>query len=332
MSNSTTPTAVATSTAPTALIAEDEPLLARALQAELAKAWPELKVVASVGDGLSAVKEALAWQPDVLFFDIRMPGLDGIEAAAELVDAWPLGGDNGALSGKPFPLLVFVTAYDQHALRAFEVHAVDYLLKPVQAARLGKTVATLQVSLARRRQEDLTHQPQKDEKSSYKTIANFDDSIAESGIVDQLRHLLDAMTGANPSTANAFAQSLGHSAAHSAAHSPQSAPPRLSVIQASLGGQIHMVPVDEVVYFDAADKYLRVVTATREYLIRTPLKELMPQLDGDTFWQIHRGTVVRAQAIAAVTRDESGKQHLSLRDRAEKLPVSRLYAQRFKPM
>jgi DNA-binding LytR/AlgR family response regulator len=325
MTQISTPTVPAT---PTALIAEDEPLLARALQAELAKAWPELKVVASVGDGLSAVKEALAWQPDVLFFDIRMPGLDGIEAAAELVDAWPQDGDNGALSGKPFPLLVFVTAYDQHALRAFEVHAVDYLLKPVQAVRLGKTVATLQASLARRRQEDLTHQPQKDEKTSYKTIANFDDSIAESGIVDQLRHLLDAMTGANPSTANAFAQSLGHSPAHS----PQPAPPRLSVIQASLGGQIHMVPVDEVVYFDAADKYLRVVTATREYLIRTPLKELMPQLDGGTFWQIHRGTVVRAQAIAAVTRDESGKQHLSLRDRAEKLPVSRLYAQRFKPM
>lgn len=311
----------ATPSAPTALIAEDEPLLARALQAELAKAWPELKVVASVGDGLSAVKEALAWRPDVLFFDIRMPGLDGIEAAAELVDAWP-----DAVSNQAFPLLVFVTAYDQHALRAFEVHAVDYLLKPVQAGRLGKTVATLQASLAQRRQESLKTSPQSSENLFNKSIANFDDSIAQSGaqigVVDQLRHLLDAMAASNPSGLSG----------HAAAQSQQATPPRLRVIQASLGGQIHMVPVDEVIYFDAADKYLRVVTAAREYLIRTPLKDLMAQLDGDTFWQIHRGTVVRAQAIEAVTRDENGKQHLTLRGRPDKLPVSRLYAQRFKPM
>jgi DNA-binding LytR/AlgR family response regulator len=269
------------------------------------------------------VKQALALQPDVLFFDIRMPGLDGIEAAAELVDAWPSKTwTDGALpngaSAKAFPLLVFVSAYDQHALRAFEVHAVDYLLKPVQAIRLGKTVATLQASLARR-----LHFGQ---KSGNNSIANYEKGIAERAIENephgfdhtlvQLRHLLDAMAGGQTS--------------HQGSSSPSS--PRLSVIQASLGSQIHMVPIDEVLYFDAADKYLRVVTATREYLIRTPLKELMPQLDGDTFWQIHRGTVVRAQAIAAVTRDESGKQHLSLRDRAEKLPVSRLYAQRFKPM
>lgn len=306
-------TSLTASTTPTALIAEDEPLLARALQAELARAWPELDVVASVGDGLSAVKQALALQPDVLFFDIRMPGLDGIEAAAELVDAWP----DAALT-RPFPLLVFVTAYDQHALRAFEVHAVDYLLKPVQAVRLGKTVATLQASLARRQLSA--------SKTDDKSIANYGKDIAEKGIENtspgfdhtlvQLRHLLDAMAGGQ--------------ASHQGSSSPSSL--RLSVIQASLGSQIHMVPIDEVLYFDAADKYLRVVTAAREYLIRTPLKELMPQLDGNSFWQIHRGTVVRAQAIQAVTRDESGRQHLTLRGRADKLAVSRLYAQRFKPM
>ncbi|HNR83185.1 response regulator, partial [Ottowia sp.] len=72
----------------TALIAEDEPLLAAALQAELARAWPELRVVASVSDGISAVREALALKPDLLFFDIRMPGQSGLDAAAELMDAW----------------------------------------------------------------------------------------------------------------------------------------------------------------------------------------------------------------------------------------------------
>jgi DNA-binding LytR/AlgR family response regulator len=118
---------------PTALIAEDEPLLAQALQAELKRAWPELQVLATVGDGASAVRQALALQPDVLFFDIRMPGQTGLDAAIELADAW-----DAAPAGKPFPALVFVTAYDQYAVQAFEAQAVDYLLKPVQAAGCRK--------------------------------------------------------------------------------------------------------------------------------------------------------------------------------------------------
>src|SRR3954469_13020392 len=127
---------------PTALIAEDEPLLAQALRAELAGAWPELNVLAVVGDGASAVAQALALKPDVLFFDIRMPGQSGLEAAAELADEWP--------HDEPFPALVFVTAYDQYAVQAFETQAVDYVLKPVQPARLRKTVAKVQGVLTRR--------------------------------------------------------------------------------------------------------------------------------------------------------------------------------------
>jgi DNA-binding LytR/AlgR family response regulator len=114
-------------THPTALIAEDEPLLAQALQAELARAWPALQVLGVAGNGEAAVAQALALQPDVLFFDIRMPALSGLEAAAALADAWPQDGPQG----KPFPALVFVTAYDQYAVQAFEAQAVDYLLKPV---------------------------------------------------------------------------------------------------------------------------------------------------------------------------------------------------------
>ncbi|HWJ93204.1 MAG TPA: response regulator, partial [Telluria sp.] len=127
---------------PTALIAEDEPLLGQALQAELARAWPELAVVASVGDGGAAVAQALALKPDVLFFDVRMPGRSGLEAAGELAEEWP--------EGEPFPALVFVTAYDQYAVQAFEAQAVDYVLKPVQPARLARTVAKLRELLARR--------------------------------------------------------------------------------------------------------------------------------------------------------------------------------------
>jgi DNA-binding LytR/AlgR family response regulator len=268
----------------TALIAEDEPLLAAALQAELARAWPALRVLATVGDGASAVTQALALRPEVLFFDIRMPGLGGLEAAAELADAWP--------ADSAFPALVFVTAYDQYAVQAFEAQAVDYLLKPVQPARLQKTVSKVQLALAGRAWPAIN--------SGAGTNAGLDQAL------DQLRHLL-------------------------AAGQPAAAAP-LKVIQASVGSGIRMVPVAEVLYFEAADKYIRVLTAGHEYLIRTPLKELLPQLDPQVFWQIHRGTVVQAEAIETVHRDEAGKLSLSLRGRPEKLPVSRLYSQQFRAM
>lgn len=274
-----------TTAAPRALIAEDEPLLAAALQQELARAWPGLQIAATVGDGRSAVRQALALQPEVLFFDIRMPGQTGLDAAVELADAWP--------ADKPFPALVFVTAYDQYAVQAFEAQAVDYLLKPVQAVRLQKTVQKLQQALA--------------------TKAPAPDALEAT--MAQLRHLLAA-----PGVAVA------------APASPPATAGPLSMIQASSGNQIHMVPVAEVLYFEAADKYVRVLTAAREYLIRTPLKELTEQLDASVFWQIHRSTLVRASAITTVTRDEAGKLHLALAGRPERLAVSRLYAHLFKAM
>ncbi len=290
---------------PRALIAEDEPLLAAALQQDLARAWPELQVVALVGDGRSAVRQALDVRPDVLFFDIRMPGQSGIEAAAELADAWP--------DDLPFPALVFATAYDQYAVQAFEAQAVDYLLKPIQADRLARTVAKVQGLLAQRALAVAATGAPPAVPPAAPSVA-FPSPELEATMA-QLRALLGAPgVGTAPAAA------------------PAAAATRLSVIQASHGTQIHMVPVAEVVYFEAADKYVRVLTAEREYLIRTALKELIEQLDPQEFWQVHRSTLVRATAIATVTRDEAGKQHLSLRGRPERLPVSRLYAHLFKAM
>ena len=263
------------STSPRALIAEDEPLLALSLQQELAQAWPELQIALTVGDGTSAVTKALELLPDVLFFDIRMPGQSGLEAAAELADEWP--------ADKPFPALVFVTAYDQYAVQAFETQAIDYVVKPVQQARLQKTAAKVQQALAGRAQGG----------------AHLEATLG------QLRSLLAAA----PSQA-----------------------PALTMVQVSVGNSIRMVPIEEVLCFEAADKYLRVLTSNREYLLRTPLKEVLPQLDTSQFWQVHRGTVVRASAIDSVTRDEAGKLHLQLRGLKDKLPVSRLYAHLFKAM
>ncbi len=260
----------------TALIAEDEPLLAAALQAELARAWPQLQIVATVGHGAAAVQQALALRPQVLFLDIRMPGQSGLEAAAELAEEWP--------DGTPFPAIVFVTAYDQYALQAFEAQAVDYLLKPVLPERLARTVQRVQQRLG--------------EQASPAPAGAIEDPTFE-----RLRALLAA-----PSA------------------------PSLKVIQASVGNTIRLVPVDEVLVFEAADKYVRVLTAEAELLIRTPLKDLLPQLDNSVFWQVHRGTVVRATAIRSVHRDEAGKLSLEVAGLKERLPVSRLYAGRFKAM
>jgi len=279
---------------PTALIAEDEPLLAQALKAELAAAWPELQVLAIAGDGRSAVREALRLLPQVLLFDIRMPGLDGLAAAAELADRWPV-------DEAPMPQLVFVTAYDEYAARAFETQAIDYVLKPVQPERLRKTVLRLQQALAA--QQQAKPAPAAADEALERTLA-------------QWRQVLAAAAG------------------NGASASPAASTAPLKMIAASEAGgsTVRMVPIGEVLYFEAADKYIRVLTATHEYLIRTPLKQLLAQLDPETFWQVHRAVVVRSSAIEAVHRDEAGKLHLDLRGRTEKIPVSRLYGHLFRAM
>jgi DNA-binding LytR/AlgR family response regulator len=283
-----------------ALIAEDEPLLAAHLQAELAQLWPELQVLAAVGDGLRAAEQALALRPEVCFLDVRMPGASGLDAAQAIVEDWP--------EGTPLPLLVFVTAYESHALQAFEAQAADYLVKPLDRTRLATSVARLKARLAERQPAGGAAAPG---AAMGIGMGMAMDSALEPTLA-QLRALL-----ADPAVLGA-------------------ATPRLEVIQAqastAAGTVVHLVPVEEVIYFEAADKVVRVLTAEREHLIRTSLRELLPQLDPARFWQVHRGTVVQARCIAQARRDETGRVTLHLRGRPETLAVSRLYAARFKGM
>jgi DNA-binding LytR/AlgR family response regulator len=267
----------------TALVAEDEPVLAYTLLQALQRLWPELQVGGVVENGIAAVRETLAQRPDVLFLDIKMPGKTGLEAAQELAEDWP--------NDAPFPLLVFVTAYDEYALQAFEQAAADYVLKPVSDERLAKTVARLQHRLAQNREhaDELDHNPELQR------------------LVGQLRTLV-------PQTATPAASQ------------------RLTLIRAGIGNQVRLIPVTDVLYFEAADKYLNVVCTDGEALIRTSLKELLPQLDPDQFWQIHRGTVVNLRHVQAALRDETGKLSLRLRARPEQLPVSRVFAHLFRQM
>ena len=269
-----------------ALIAEDEPLLAAGLQAELTKLWPQLQVVAVASNGHQALEQALALKPTVCFLDIRMPAMSGLEVASALAEDWP----DGPLA-PAFPLLVFITAYDQYAIQAFDAQAVDYLLKPVDAERLAACVQRLQRTLAAR--------------------GGATQELSATQGLDATLQQLRAVLGAAE---------------------PASSAPRLEVIQAQVGATVHLVPVDEVIYFEAADKYLRVVTPEREHLIRLSLRELLPQLDPQRFWQVHRGTVVQARHVLSARRDESGKAFLTLKGRPEQITVSRLYAHLFKGM
>ncbi len=306
MSNPATPAA----RRPSALIAEDEPLLAQALAADLALAWPQLHIVASVGDGISAVTQALALLPDVLFFDVRMPGLNGLDAAADIADQWP--------TQRTLPLLVFITAYDEYAVQAFDRAAVDYLLKPLQAARLEQCLLRIR--------------PLAQANAAQAAMNNV---VATSAATAQSQHTLDQLRAL---FSTQFSMQLGMQPAHdtntntNTTNITSATLPLLQRLQVSIGNTIALVPVEDVLYFEAADKYVRVLTATKEHLIRTPIKDLLPQLDAQVFWQIHRSTVVRASAIDTVRRDDAGRLRVQLRGRADVLAVSRLFAHLFKAM
>ncbi|GAB2862818.1 LytTR family DNA-binding domain-containing protein [Pseudoduganella ginsengisoli] len=257
-----------------AIIAEDEAILAATLAHALSRLWPELHIAATCPHGVAAVEKTLALRPDVLFLDIKMPGKTGLEAAEELSELWE--GD------KPFPQIVFVTAYDDYAVQAFEREAADYVLKPVSDARLARTVERLKARLAvkapRGGLEDL---------------------------LGQMRALMPALPAA---------------------------PERLSVVRAAVGNQVKMIPIGDVVYFEALDKYVNVVTHDGEALIRTSLKELLPQLDDKVFWQVHRGTIVNSTCVLSAVKDEAGKLALNMRGRSDKVRVSPLYAHLFRQM
>ena len=251
---------------PTALIADDEPLLAEDLRRRLAVLWPELEIVAICHDGPAALARLEAHKPEIAFLDIRMPGLSGLEVAAQL----------------DYPCqVVFVTAYDQYAVEAFEKAAIDYVLKPADEARLAKTIG-------------------------------------------RLRRAIRAPSGSERSR---LAEALEKVSLRGTAQ-----PAPLKWIRASVGDAVRLVPVAEVRYFQAADKYTAVMTAAGELLIRTPIKELAEQLDAESFWQVHRGTIVNARYVSAARHDESGRVLLSLRDRPETLTVSRAYAHLFRQM
>lgn len=256
---------------PTALVADDEPLLRKSLTRLLAEAWPELVVVAQARNGREAVAQFEAQQPDICFLDVHMPGLSGVEAARQI--------------GRRAHL-VFVTAHSEYAVQAFEHGVLDYLVKPVEPARLADTVARLQERLR-------AAQP-----------ASNTDALLEQLAARLLKN---------------------------------DAPAPLRWLRASVGQSLRMIPVDEIDFLRSDEKYTLIawrgdLGKPGEALIRTPLKELAPQLDATQFVQVHRSVVVNLRAISHITRGDNETASIHLKGRDEVLPVSRSYLHLFRQM
>jgi DNA-binding LytR/AlgR family response regulator len=250
--------------APTAIVAEDEAALREQLLEQLRNLWPELVVLGAAADGVEALRLLEQHRPDILFLDIQMPGASGQEVAR-------------AAAGRCH--IVFVTAFDQHAVAAFEQGAIDYVLKPVLPSRLFSTVCRLK--------ERLKSGP------------------IESEVVETAISQLSMASSGRP---------------------------MLRWINASVGQNLRVITVDEVLYFQADNKYTRVVTDQGEALIRKPLKELADELDPQQFWQIHRSTLVNAGAIDRIARDMRGRMMVHVKGRADTLLVSDSYAHLFRQM
>ncbi|HYC36223.1 MAG TPA: LytTR family DNA-binding domain-containing protein [Usitatibacter sp.] len=249
---------------PTAILAEDEPILRAQLEGKLRKLWPELEIIASVEDGAAALEALEDRTPDFMFLDIQMPEMTGVEVARHV-------------GGRAH--IVFVTAYDQYAIQAFETGAADYILKPATDERLKVTIDRLKAKLA-------APTPPPD----------------LGAVLSKLTEQLNANK------------------------------PKLQWIKATIGQNLRLIPVNEVLFFQSDEKYTRVVLAEGEALIKTPIRELLDGLAPEVFWQIHRSTVVNVNAIAAVTRDFRGQAHVKVKGKDESLVVSRIYSHLFKQM
>ena len=250
------------------VVAEDEKLLRDELVALLGREFPEVEIAAACEDGAEALEAIGEHKPDVAFLDIRMPGLTGLEVAAAAADA------------SPATQVVFVTAYNQYAIDAFDRGAVDYLLKPIDPARLAATM----------------------KRVNARASSGRSDAEQLAAVIAQLREQLPA----------------------------QAAKPPMQWLTASSGKETRLILVEDVAYFQADNKYTIVMTAEGESLVRTPIRELLDALDPNVFKQVHRSTVVNMKAVAAITRDESGRGTLRLKNRPETLPVSLTFMALFK--
>ncbi len=266
----------------TCIIAEDESILRQQLSVKLKKLWPELEQLAAVGDGEAALEAITTHSPTIAFLDIQMPEMTGVEVAQSL-----------AANRDLHTHVVFVTAFDQYAVQAFEAGAIDYVLKPYTEERLTATVERLRARL------DGLNSADDESEAQTKSIAPPQD--------------LAAMLASLAASLNPGAE-------------------KLRWIKANIGQNLRLIPIEEVLFFQSDEKYTLVATKEFDALIKTPIKELLSGLDTDKYWQIHRSIIVNAAAIDAVVRDFRGQAHVKVKGRKEQLTVSRPFSHLFKQM
>jgi DNA-binding LytR/AlgR family response regulator len=269
----------------TCIIAEDESILRQQLSVKLKKLWPELEQLAAVGDGEAALEAITTHSPTIAFLDIQMPEMTGVEVAQSL-----------AANRDLQTHVVFVTAFDQYAVQAFEAGAIDYVLKPYTEERLKATVARLRARL---------------------DSGGNDDDESDTPIKS-------AAPAAPPQDLAAMLASLAASLNPGAE--------KLRWIKANIGQNLRLIPIEDVLFFQSDEKYTLVATKDFDALIKTPIKELLSGLDTDKYWQIHRSIIVNAAAIDAVVRDFRGQAHVKVKGRKEQLTVSRPFSHLFKQM
>jgi len=248
----------------TAIIADDEENLRVGIANLLERLWPELEIAGHAQNGIEALSLIKREQPDIAFLDIKMPGMTGLKVAEKV---------------SSFCKVVFITAFDQFAVRAFENEAMDYILKPVTKKRLGKTIERLQ--------------------------REFNTNNLSSGIDQKMKKIIQVLENSNM-------------------------PEYLNLIKVKNGSSLRFVPVSQVIFFKAEDKYTVVQTPENEFLIKTPIKILENRLDPKQFWRVHRSTIVNIERIQIIKRSFTNQMIIGFDKIDHNIAVSRSYEHLFK--
>ncbi|MCK5350773.1 MAG: response regulator transcription factor [Desulfobacula sp.] len=250
----------------TAIIADDEENLRIGIGLLLERLWPELKILGQAQNGIEALSLINKKKPDIAFLDIKMPGLTGVKVAKKVSNVCKV---------------VFITAYDQFAVQAFESEAVDYILKPLTPKRLETTIARLKNQL--------------------------DDQDRPRDFDAKMKKIIQVLEN-------------------------KDVPEYLRLIKVKTGSELRFVPVSQVLYFKAEDKYTIVQTAVNEFLIKTPIKELDNELDPNQFWRVHRSSIVNIERIQTIKRSFTNQMVIGFDQTDHSIAVSRSYEHLFKQM
>ena len=249
-----------------AILADDETPSRVHLRSQILSVWPDLIICGEAKNGVEAKQMIETIRPDIAFLDIKMPGLSGMEVARETAGICRV---------------IFITAYDQYALDAFENEAVDYILKPATKERLEKTVQRLKMQIA--------------------------DALPLNDMSVIVERLMSEMGRGD-------------------------SPTYLKWIKTKLSDSIRLIPVEEIYFFKARDKYTTVTTKKSEFLIKKTIVELAEELDPNIFFRIHRGTIVNANYVDKISTSPTGRGQIRMLDRSEILTISRTYLHLFKQM